>query len=304
MNKEKKTIVEELHAPARRFFPRRRVIVRGFDDLWQADIIDVQRHAKDNREHPYILAVIDVFSKYAWAIPLKSKNARDVCKAFATVVQTDGRVPNNLQTDMGKEFYNKDFQEYLKKRNVNHYSTFSMMKASVVERFNRTLKNNMWKYFSLNGSYRWIDVLPTLIDEYNRRKHRTINMRPIDVTRKNAKRLLSTVYSNVKIAGPAKYVVGDYVRVSKFKTVFDKGYTPNWSTEIFKIEAVKKTNPVTYLLVDSHNKSIQGGFYEYELHTVKYPNIYLVEKVLRKKSNKVYVKWLGFDNSHNSWISK
>ena len=178
------------------------------------------------------------------------------------------------------------------------------MKASVIERFNRTLKNDMWKMFTLNGNYKWNDMLPRLVSSYNACKHRTIGMRPIDVTPAVATRLVDTVYNHVKIAGPAKFKVGDSVRVSKYKTIFDKGYTPNWTTEVFKIAKVQQTNPVTYLLEDSRGESIDEGFYEYELHRAANPDVYLVEKVLRKRGNEVYVKWLGFDGSHNSWIHK
>ena len=112
------------------------------------------------------------------------------------------------------------------------------------------------------------------------------------------------MHSRVKIATPARFKVGNSVRMSKFKTIFEKGYTPNWGTEVFKIVKVQQTNPVTYRLEDSCGKSIDGGFYEYELLRVANPDVYLVEKVLRKRGNEVYVKWLGFDNSHNSWIHK
>ena len=178
------------------------------------------------------------------------------------------------------------------------------MKASIVERFNRTLKNNMWKTFTLNGSYKWINELPRLLSDYNHRKHRTIGIRPIDVTPVVAKRLLSTVYSHVKIAAPTRFKVGDPVRISKFKTIFEKGYTPNWSTEIFYIVKTQRTNPATYLLKDYQGKPIAGGFYEHELQRVSNPDVYLVEKILPKRGNEVYVKWLGMDNSYNSWIDK
>ncbi|XP_011858456.1 PREDICTED: uncharacterized protein LOC105556011 [Vollenhovia emeryi] len=204
-----------------------------------------------------MLTVIDVQSKHAWAMPLKTKG--------------------------GSETANK---------------------TSVIERFNRTLKNAMWKMFTLNGSYKWIDLLPHLIAEYNACKHRTIGMRPVDVTPAVANRLLKTVYSHVKIAGPAKFKVGDAVRVGRYKTVFEKVYTPNWTTEVFKIVTVQRTNPVTYLLKDYRGEPVAGAFYEYELHRATYPDVYLVEKVLRRKGDKVYVKWLGFAGSHNSWIDK
>ena len=301
---EKLQLVDELHAPARRNFRRRHVIVKGYDDLWQADIVEMRPYARANKGYNYILTVIDVLSKYAWAIPLKTKGGSETTTAFSTIFRDYKRIPKNLQTDQGKEFYNGDFQNFIKKHGINHYSTYSVMKASVVERFNRTLKNKMWKIFTLNGNYKWFDVLPRMLSEYNGRKHRTIGMRPIDVTPAIADRLLSSVYSGIKIAAPAKFKVGDKVRVSKYKTIFEKGYTPNWSTEVFKIVTVQRTNPVTYLLEDWRGNSVAGGFYEYELLKAAVPDVYLVEKVLRRKGDKVFVKWLGFDNEHNSWIDK
>ncbi|RLU18820.1 hypothetical protein DMN91_009177 [Ooceraea biroi] len=128
-------------------------------------------------------------------------------------------------------------------------------------------------------------------------------MRPVDVTPVKAAQLLSTVYKRVKIPAPAKLHAGDEVRVSKYKTVFAKGYTPNWSTEVFTVAKVQRTNRVTYLLQDYSGKSISGGFYEHELLRARYPDVYLMEKVLRRRGNKEYVKWLGMDASHNSWIS-
>ena len=125
----------------------------------------------------------------------------------------------------------------MKTRGINHYSTYSVMQASIVERFNRTLKNLMWKQFSLNASYRWIDLLPALVHTYNHRKHRTINARPVDVT--PATRLSFAANEPLSpsaskgIRRRAKFKVGDKVRVNKFKTLFEKGYTPNWSTEVF-----------------------------------------------------------------------
>ena len=138
-----------------------------------------------------------MLSKYAWALPHKTKSGAEVTKVFAKIFRD--RYPKNLQTDQGKEFYNADVQKLLTKHDINHYSTYLVMKASVVERFNRTLKNNMWKLFMLNGTYRWTDALPRLFAEYNARKHRTIRMRPCDVTPAVADKLLATVFfaSNV-----------------------------------------------------------------------------------------------------------
>ncbi|XP_018308358.1 uncharacterized protein [Mycetomoellerius zeteki] len=270
---EKRSLIDELHVAARRNFPRRRVIVHGYNDLWQVDVVKMRPYTRCNRGYHYILTVIDVLSKHAWAVSLKVKIGNEVTKAIAKIIRDDGRCPKNLQTDKGKEFYNSNVQKLLKKHNINHYIF-------------------------------WIDMLPRLVSDYNARKHRTIGMRPIDVTSAIADRLLITVYNHIKIAAPARFKVGDSVCVSKFKTIFKKGYTSNWTTEVFKIIKVQQTNPVTYLLEDTRGKPIVGGFYEYELHRVANPDMYLVEKVLREKGNEVYVKWLGFDNSHNSWIHK
>lgn len=299
----KKLIVKELHKPARKNYPRRRVLTKGLDELWQADLVEMIPYARENKGQKYLLTVIDVFSKFAWGEPVKTKSADDVTQAMIRIFKK-GRVPQKLQTDNGKEFYNSKFKNLMKHNEVHHYSTFSNLKASVVERFNRTLKGIMWREFSLRGKYQWVNILPDLLMEYNERKHRTIGMRPIDVTKKKEKHLLNTVYSSIKIAGRAKFKVGDHVRISKAKSLFAKGYTPNWSTEIFTIVKVQITNPVTYKLEDMRGQPIEGGFYEQELQKTMHHDIYLVEKVLRKKGNKVYVKWLGLDKSHNSWIDK
>jgi len=121
-------------------------------------------------------------------------------------------------------------QRLLKKHNINYYSTYSVLKALIVERFNRTLKNDIWKMFTLNGNYKWIDALSQLVADYNTRVHRTIGMWSVDVI---AEKLLAMVYSAIKIAGPAKFKVGDPVRVSK--TIFEKGYTSNWRITFFEI---------------------------------------------------------------------
>lgn len=296
-------VVTELHKPARRNFKRRRVIVKGIDDLWQADLVDMKPYSRFNAGNKYLLVVIDVLSKYAWVEPVLTKSAKHVTRAFEKILE-QGRVPRNLQTDDGKEFFNSDFKAVMNKYNINHYSTYSTMKASVVERLNRTLKEKMWKRFSLQGNYKYLKMLPEIVTEYNNTVHSTTNMKPKDVNKKMAKELLKTIYSHIKIAAPGKFKIGDDVRISKYKNLFAKGYTPNWTTEIFKIIKIKKTNPATYLLQDGQGLPIAGSFYEQELQRTSNPDVYLVERVIKRKGDNIFVKWLGFDNSHNSWIKK
>lgn len=297
----RREVIEELHKPARKNFKRQRVIIKGLDDLWQADLVDMRAYSSENQGFCFLLTVIDTFSKYAWAVPIKRKSASEVVKAMKSLFNQ--RIPKNLQTDDGKEFFNKSFQKLTSGYGINHYSSYSALKASIVERFNRTLKNIMWKEFSMNGNYRWISMLDNLMEKYNTTKHRTIKMRPIDVGSHNEKLLLSTVYKYPIIKSKPKYRVGDFVRISRHKHVFEKGYTPNWSTEIFKIRRLKAVHPTTYTLEDYQGKIIQGRFYELELAPVKHPDLYLVEKILKRRGNMVFVKWLGFSSEHNNWIN-
>ena len=303
MSKVKSVIVRELHKPARKNFLRLRTIVKGLDDMWQADLAEFQAFSKENNGYKYILVVVDSFSKFLWLRPIKSKSGSDVTDAMQNVLN-DGRIPKHLCTDMGKEFYNSHFGALMMKHGINHYSTFSVKKAAMAERVIRTIKDRMYKMFSLQGSYKWVRQLPEIESDYNSRKHRTIGMAPKDVTKSKEKYLLSTVFAHPKVQSKAMFKMGDVVRISKYKTVFAKGYLPNWTTELFKIRLIKHGTPVTYMLEDTRGNPIQGRFYEEELQRARYEDAYLVEKVLKKRGDKVLVRWLGFDSSHDSWINK
>ena len=302
MKDKRRVVIDELHKQARRNYPRRKFQMRDIDETWQADLVEMQPYSRENQGHRYMLTVIDVFSKFAWAVPVKQKTGKDVSLAMKSILR-QGQVPKNLQTDQGKEFYNSIFYDLMKKYKINLYSTYSNLKASICERFNRTLKSKMWKKFNLNGNFKWLNILPKLIAAYNNTKHRTISMKPKNVTSREQVIDRFKKPSNVKTSKP-KFKVGDKVRVSKAKQIFEKGYTPNWSTEIFTVTKVAPTIPVTYHLKDYKDQPISGGFYEQELLKAKYPDVYLVEKILQRRGNQVLVKWLGFDNTHNSWINK
>lgn len=293
----KKDIVDELHKPARRNFKRRRVIVKGLFDLHQADLVEMIPYERVNKRYRYILVVIE---------PVKRKAQKPIADAMEKILDRMKRKPKNLQTDSGGEFFNETFGKMMKKHGINHYSTYSGIKASIAERVNRTIKSKIWKEFSLQGSYKWLPILQRVVDQYNNTKHRTIHMKPSEVNKRQEKNLLNTVYNNIKTVKlkNIKFKVGDKVRISKFRHIFDKGYTPNWTNEIFTVAKIKLTNPVTFLLKDENNQPIKGAFYIEELQKVKHPGIYLVEKVIRRNKDMVFVKWLGFDNSHNSWIRK
>ncbi|XP_049826256.1 intermembrane lipid transfer protein vps13F-like [Aethina tumida] len=184
---DKIDLVNELHRPMRINFPRRQTVVKGLDDLWQSDLGILDKYAKYNRNYKYILVVIDCFSKYLWVEPLKSKTGTEVAKAFAKIL-TDRR-PKNLQTDQGTEYFNSSFERLMKQHNINHYNTFISKKAAMAERVIRTIKEKLCKHFSLNGEYKWLDVIPKIVSDYNNTVHRTIKMRPSDVNKENEERL-------------------------------------------------------------------------------------------------------------------
>ena len=176
--------VYTLHKPVRWRFRRRRIFTSGINDLWLADLVDMSAISKYNDGYKFLLTCIDGFSKYAWTIPLKKKSSESVVAAF-TLLFGDWN-PANSQTDKGTEFINAPTQKLFKENRINFYTTENDdVKASVVERFIRTLKSKMWLYFTFKGTHRYVDFLNDLLHSYNNRYHRTIKMSPSEANRNN-----------------------------------------------------------------------------------------------------------------------
>lgn len=299
-----------MHKPIRRNFQRRRVIVSGIDDQWQADLADLSTLRSRNKGNRYLLGCIDVFSKYAWVVPLKSKSAKDVLQGLKKILK-DGRKPRKLQTDMGGEFTNSKMQAFLKSEGISFFFTQNQdIKASIIERFWRTLKSRMYKYFTYKGGKKYIDILPDLVSSYNNTLHGSIKMPPSCVNTNNEEKVWHTLYgSKPLVAKRALYKVGDFVRIGKYKGAFDKGYIPNWSREIFNIKRIMETLPHTYVIEDQNHEEMKGSFYEEELQSIKsLPEEFKIEQIVarRRKSGKrqVLIKWLDYPESFNSWISE
>jgi len=293
-------IADELHRPARKIFPRRSVVTRFKDDLWQADLIDMQTHSRQNKGFKFILIVIDTFTKYVWIEALKNKTAKECTNGMFNILKKAH--PKLLQTDNGTEFYNNEFQDLMKKYKIKHYSSYSVIKCSICERVIQTLKNKVYKHFTASGTWNWYNTISKIIQNYNNTKHRTIKCTPSEARRDPNKNKFNT-HKNIKTLYKPKFKINDKVRISKYKHIFSKGYTPNWTTEIFTISKIFQTNPVTYQLKDESNNIILGGFYEQEIKLTDFPDTYLVERIIKKVGKKMFVKWLGFDSSHNSWIT-
>ena len=283
-----------LHKPARRHYKRNRVIVGGIDELWQMDLADMQTMAAENDGYRYLLVCIDVFSKYLWVIPLKTKTGPALVTAFKKILES-GRKPQKIQTDQGTEFFNKHFKELMKKEEIHLYNT--------------KVPPRMWRYFTAKKTMRYIEVLQDLVDSYNRSKHRSIQKKPINVTQKNEREVWHTLYGEREKEEPVKYKfeVGDQVRISKMKRTFEKGYLPNFSKEIFTVSQQIARHPPVYKLKDYDQEELSGTFYKEELQKViKEDDVYEVEKILKTrgkgKNKEVYVKWLGYPAKFNSWI--
>lgn len=163
----KEQVVREIHRDARKNFTRRKYTMRGIADTIQADLIEMQPYKQENHGYRYILIAIDTFSKMAYAEPLKDKTGPEVTNAMDHIFRKIGQRIKNLQTDDGKEFFNSTMKRLLTQYHVNHYSTFSIKKASIVERLIRTIKRKLYMMFNLNGSYKWHDILQQTIDNYN-----------------------------------------------------------------------------------------------------------------------------------------
>lgn len=293
-----------LHRPARKRFPRNRIQVAGLDDQFEADLIDMQSIAKHNSRYKYILTVIDSLSKYAWAVPIKDKSGDAIVKAFTPIL--DERPPRKLRTDKGKEFLNSKFQNLLKKRGIVFFTSNNDTKSAIVERFNRTLQNKLYRYFTASKTQRYLDVLPSIVQAYNNRKHSTTGIAPSRVNVYDGEDVWRKVYQFAPKKSKPLYKKGDHVRISKAKGMFEKGYKTNWRSEIFVIKQVQRKPLPEYVLEDLTGELILGKFLQPELQRVKKNVKFVVEKVLKRKGKgrqeEVLVRWKGYPDTLKTWI--
>ena len=182
--------------------------------------------------------------------PLKDKKGISIVNAFDKIIKQYNRKPNKIWVDQGGEFYNNVFKKWLSDNDIIMCSTYNEGKSVVAEIFIRTLKNKLYKHMTATGKNVYYDVLDDVVNKYNNTKHSTIKIKPIDV--KNNKRVYIDEHNEKR-------------RISKFKNIFAKGYTPNWSREIFIVNKINDTVPYTYNIKDLNGKEIIGSFYDREL---------------------------------------
>ena len=296
-------LAEELHRPIRKHFTKRYVFVRNVDDIFGADLVDMRALSKQNKGYKYILMVEDIFSKYGWAVPLKTKTGIAVRDGLKQIFKQ--HVPKKLWTDAGWEFYNTEVKTLLKKHDITLYSTENEEKCSVVERWNRTIKTKLWKYFTANHTHKYIDVLDALIEKYNNTVNRAIGMTPTEARKpSNHGAVFRHLYFK-KMAKlgekKPKFQIGDKVRLGVKKDLFEKSYIINWSDKIYTIKRVFATRPITYKVEDDKGVEHKGKFYEQDLQKTKVDE-FRIQKVLKKTKNSALVRWMDYDSSYDSWI--
>ena len=228
-----------------KYIDKRKVYSSFKDNIWGPDLADMQLLSKFNKGIKYLLCVIDLFSKYASVVPLKDKKGISIVNAFQSILNESKRKPNKLWVDKGSEFYNASFKKWLQDNDTIMYSTNNEGKSVVAERFIRTLKSKIYKYMTSISKNVYIDKLNGIMNKYDNTYHTTIKMKPIDAKDN------TYIHTSKKInCKDPKLKVGEYVRISKYKNIFAKGYMPNWSEEFFVVDKIKNSVPRTYVIND------------------------------------------------------
>lgn len=265
-----------------------------------------------NDGYSYIFVCIDVFSRYAWLVPLKDKRMESTWIAFDEIMKTSKRKPAKIWVDRGSEFYNQYWKPRLENLGITMYSTYGDHKSSIVERLNRTMKALMYKDMTARNSHRWVDSLPNMVRTYNNRKHSALNMTPVEASkRQNEVALWKHQYGDQKFEriDEPKFEIGDKVRISRIKGKFETGYDINFSMEVFLISGISFDEPVMYTLRDFAGEAIEGSFYENELQKTDWSlgDVTFIEKILAHRTvrgkRQSLVKWLGWPDKFNRWMA-
>lgn len=252
-------------------FPRRKFISKGINYCWQIDLMELPQLQKENSGYRYGLIAIDTFSRKAYGVLMKKKNATTVCNAFREIIRKHKVKPSKIMSDSGLEFFNKIFKAFLNKNNIVIYRTEQHIKASMAERLIKSLKTKLFRYFTANNTLKYSHIFQDIITAYNNKIHSSLNnLSPNMVTKKNEAIVWKHLYGGYIKNDKAKFKfkIGDYVRISKYKNVFGKGYINNFTKDLFIVKEQIPTVPVTYNLMDTNKEDIKGIFYEPELSLV------------------------------------
>ena len=270
-----KNLIYSLHKPVQVHYTRNPTVANSIDHQWAADLADMKNLSRYNKGVKYLLTVVDVLSKYAWVVPMKNKTGAEQKRAFESILK-EGRKPLRLQTDKGSEFYNKSFQEYLAQQKITHFNTQRDTKASVVERFNKTLKQRLFRALTANATLKYLDFLPDLVKGYNASVHNAMGIAPKNVTMYNDGKVWKKLYSKKLFGTSCKrrrrrkpiFKAGEKVMLSKVRRTFKKGYLPGLTEEIFIVDRVINSYVPSYKIKEYDGTPVKGTFYEEELQKV------------------------------------
>ena len=252
----------------------------------------MQSLSKYNKGIKYLLCAIDLFGRYAWVIPIKDKKGTSIVNAFQKII-SEGRKPNKIWVDQGSEFYNKSFKDFLKINNIEVYSTYNEGKSVVAERFIRTLKNKIFKHMTAISKNVYFDVLDDIVNKYNNTVHKTIKMKPIDVTSDSFAEYNED--SNKKILNLKLVIMLEFLSTKLFLLNDMLLICQKKSLLLIKLRMLFFWS---YVINDLNGEEIKGSFYEKELQKTN-QHEFRIEKVIKRKGDKLYVKWKGYDNSFN-----
>ena len=253
-------LAEELHKPIIRKFKKTKVQSPFIVNIWGPDLADMQLISEFNKGISFSLCVIEIYSKYAWVLPLKDKKVITISNAFQKILKEPNRKPNKIWVDKGSEFYNSSMKSWLEKNDIEMYATHNEGQSVVAERYMRTLKNKICRYITSISKNAYIDKLDDIANKYNTTYHSTIKLKPLDV--KSRTYIDSSKEINNK---DPKFKIDGVARISKYKNIFEKDYVPNWSEEVYLIKRVKNTCPWTYVISDLKGEEIFETFSEKQL---------------------------------------
>jgi hypothetical protein len=292
-------------------FPRQKIIMSHVDEQWDADLMDMFKFSRKNKGYKYLAIFIDIFSRYLWVEPMKTKTPVEMVLVLKRVF-SQGRKPQFMRTDKGSEYMGTAVQQYLDMKRVHHFVAFNAIHANYAERVIRTLKGKIYRYMMKNQTQVYIDHLDDFVDSYLDTVHRGTAMRPIDIKKENEQEIYEKLYLPMQLADEKKKIdfkfkVDDKVHIAANRTKFTKGYVPTLKKEVFKIKYRTHTIPPRYKLVDLKGRDIAGTVYEQEIRKVTYnKGVYRVEKVVRRRTRdkvkEALIRWQGYGEDFDSWI--
>jgi len=291
--------------------PRNKSYARFKRYQFQLDLCFLQDLANYNDNVKYFLTVIDCFTRFAFVRPLINKKSKNVLEAFKDILNEAIEKPFMIVCDKGTEFTNSAFISYCRQENIKVVLPETNTHAAYIERFNRTFQNLVRKFCTEFETHRYIEYVQDIVKSYNLRKHRMIQMSPYEAEKNPAaalviNNLISKQELLIKKIEP-NLEIGSFVRISKSKDKFSRGYDEQAQREIFKIKSISenKRRPLYYLTDHLGKEDLKGGFYRFELTPVNIQT-FRIEKILRRRKYRgktlVLVKWVGYDDRFNQWI--